>query len=292
MFSVTDVIRSRDLDRRDLASTVIGDNRLLFWADQSADRLPSTTVLRLPDTNQTGNAVINLSVTDHSLGPTPTTTNEFLFRSPVQRSADHPAIPDIDPACHHQCPTGADIDTATVKVSATSSDQNLIHAPTSRLWSAGTRRRQDHLPGRRRPVYPVTSETRRGGDHTVNANDGSRAPRAFPRDVVKAANANCQHGGPAINDNAAGTPYPSEITVTDLVGDVDTVRVKLNGLAHNFPSDIDVLLVAPNGKTTMVMSDAGGGQWLPNPTLTRPARCAQSDRLPPAPGGRKLRSAE
>jgi len=58
-----------------------------------------------------------------------------------------------------------------------------------------------------------------------------------------------------INDGAASL-YPSTITPTGLLGTVNKVTVKLNGLAHTFLSDIDVLLVAPNGTAVVLMSDA------------------------------------
>jgi subtilisin-like proprotein convertase family protein len=54
------------------------------------------------------------------------------------------------------------------------------------------------------------------------------------------------------------TPYPSEITVSGLSGTVTDVNLKLGGLRHTEPPDIDVLLVGPSGANAIVMSDVGG----------------------------------
>ena len=61
----------------------------------------------------------------------------------------------------------------------------------------------------------------------------------------------------AILDNSAGNPFPSTISVSDseVITDVD---VQLLGLTHDFPSDIDMLLVGPGGQQVTLMSDAGG----------------------------------
>jgi len=72
-------------------------------------------------------------------------------------------------------------------------------------------------------------------------------------------------------DGVSGTtrgranPYPSTITVPNLgKGRVSRVTVALSKLTHGYPSDLDVLLVGPNGASVMLMSDAGGGLGLTN----------------------------
>ena len=61
-----------------------------------------------------------------------------------------------------------------------------------------------------------------------------------------------------INDNAPASPYPSTISVSGLTGNVYKVTVKLNGLTHTYPDDIDILLVGPGGQNAIIMSDVGG----------------------------------
>ena len=68
-------------------------------------------------------------------------------------------------------------------------------------------------------------------------------------------------GGPA-------SPYPSTIAVSGLTGHVSNVCVTLSAVSHPFPDDIDVLLVAPDGRGVVLMSDAGGGNTLQNVELT------------------------
>lgn len=74
-------------------------------------------------------------------------------------------------------------------------------------------------------------------------------------------------GAITINDNAAAAPYPSTITVSG-VSSYSRVTVKLNGMSHTFPEDIDIIVVAPGGQKAYVMSDVGAGTDIVNVTLT------------------------
>lgn len=62
----------------------------------------------------------------------------------------------------------------------------------------------------------------------------------------------------AVNSGGASAIYPSTINVSGLAGTVSKVTVRLVGLSHSYPSDLDVLLVGPQGQKVMLMSDAGG----------------------------------
>ena len=59
--------------------------------------------------------------------------------------------------------------------------------------------------------------------------------------------------------SGAATPYPSNIQITGLPGQLSKVAVTLVGLSHTFPDDLDLLLVGPSGQSVVLMSDAGGG---------------------------------
>jgi subtilisin-like proprotein convertase family protein len=63
----------------------------------------------------------------------------------------------------------------------------------------------------------------------------------------------------AINDRAAGAPYPSTINVSGLEGDIVSASVTVLGLQHSYPSDISMLLVGPQGQKIVLMSRAGSG---------------------------------
>ncbi len=58
-------------------------------------------------------------------------------------------------------------------------------------------------------------------------------------------------GGPA-------APYPSNITVAGGPTSIGGLRVTLYDFWHQFPDNVDVLLVGPGGQTFVVMGDAGG----------------------------------
>ncbi|MFN6962465.1 MAG: FG-GAP repeat domain-containing protein [Pyrinomonadaceae bacterium] len=67
---------------------------------------------------------------------------------------------------------------------------------------------------------------------------------------------------------AVATPYGSTIPVSGLSGVISKVTVTLNGVSHTRPDDIDILLVSPNGRGLVLMSDAGGSQTATNANLT------------------------
>jgi subtilisin-like proprotein convertase family protein len=77
----------------------------------------------------------------------------------------------------------------------------------------------------------------------------------------------------AINDSdnppTIATPYPSAITVSGLTGEVITnLTVTLNGFTHSFPSDVNIILVGPQGQTALLMSNVGGQEADPVTGLT------------------------
>ncbi len=110
----------------------------------------------------------------------------------------------------------------------------------------------------------------------------------------------------SIPELGAAAVYPTVITVAQVTGLVSRVEVTLSNLSHQFPDDLDVLLVSPSGVHVMLMSDCGGGftmtnrvlsfsdaasGFLPNASLIlpgtyRPTDYELGDRLPPpAPPG-------
>jgi subtilisin-like proprotein convertase family protein len=69
--------------------------------------------------------------------------------------------------------------------------------------------------------------------------------------------------GTGASTGAPATPYPSNITVSGITGTVSNARVKLNGLNHTFPSDVDMLLVGPLGQKFTILSDViGSADWI------------------------------
>jgi subtilisin-like proprotein convertase family protein len=71
---------------------------------------------------------------------------------------------------------------------------------------------------------------------------------------------NCsQDGVITINDNVPASPYPSTITISGMAASITDVNVHLVGLTHDYPDDLDILLVGPQGQNVMLMSDTGTG---------------------------------
>lgn len=67
----------------------------------------------------------------------------------------------------------------------------------------------------------------------------------------------------AINDSGnpptKASPYPSTNFVSGLAGQLVTkATVTMQGFSHTFPSDVSILLVGPQGQSTILMANAGG----------------------------------
>ncbi len=68
--------------------------------------------------------------------------------------------------------------------------------------------------------------------------------------------------------SGAGSANPSVISVSGRAGVVDDVIVSLMGVSHEFASDMDILLVGPQGQSAVLMSDAAGGDAVAGVNLT------------------------
>jgi subtilisin-like proprotein convertase family protein len=80
--------------------------------------------------------------------------------------------------------------------------------------------------------------------------------------------------------------YPSEITVDGLKkGKIRDVNVRLNDFQHPFPSDVQVLLVGPQGQTAILTSGSGGGFAVSDVTLT-----LDDEAAAPLPAQQQLQS--
>ncbi len=60
-----------------------------------------------------------------------------------------------------------------------------------------------------------------------------------------------------IETSTTSNPYPAELPVTGASGAVVDVDLGLHDLSHSYWSDMDVMLVAPDGRRALVMSDSG-----------------------------------
>jgi hypothetical protein len=78
---------------------------------------------------------------------------------------------------------------------------------------------------------------------------------------------NIPASGTGTSSGAPTNPYPLTINVSGITDPVVDVNVRLRGLNHTWPDDIDIVLVGPQGQTVMLMSDVGGSADLINVTL-------------------------
>jgi subtilisin-like proprotein convertase family protein len=75
-------------------------------------------------------------------------------------------------------------------------------------------------------------------------------------------------GSITINDNQEADPYPSTLAVSGLKkSKVRDVNVTLRDFTHDFPANVDIVLRAPNGASTILMSDVGAGTDVQNLTI-------------------------
>jgi streptogramin lyase len=62
---------------------------------------------------------------------------------------------------------------------------------------------------------------------------------------------------PGSGDNGQANTYPSNVSVSGLQGEVTHVTVRVTGISHTFPDDLDFLLQGPEGQNVMLASDVG-----------------------------------
>ena len=74
-------------------------------------------------------------------------------------------------------------------------------------------------------------------------------------------------GQPSMTSGPASV-YPVPIPVSGVSANVADVNVQVFGLTHSWPDDLDILLVAPDGRALVLQSDAGGGVDVSNATYT------------------------
>lgn len=77
-------------------------------------------------------------------------------------------------------------------------------------------------------------------------------------------------------DAGAATPYPSPVVVSGITAAVHQVKVTLLGLTHDYPDDIDMLLVGPGGQSVILMSDAGFDNPIADAVITFDAAAGQT----------------
>jgi subtilisin-like proprotein convertase family protein len=98
---------------------------------------------------------------------------------------------------------------------------------------------------------------------------GMQPAEAGKRTITKTFRNTTAVAIPGTGEDGPGDPYPTEIVVSGFKDrKIIDVNVTLRSLSHQFPHDIDILLVAPDGTNALIMSDSGGsGDALTGVTL-------------------------
>jgi uncharacterized repeat protein (TIGR01451 family) len=97
---------------------------------------------------------------------------------------------------------------------------------------------------------------------------GSNLPPVSFTFNLPATNTYANASGIIIPDHGPATPYPSVITVSGVTGLVNKAKVTLNNFNHQFPNDVETILVDPAGDSVVLMAGTGGGHPTTNVTLT------------------------
>jgi subtilisin-like proprotein convertase family protein len=105
-----------------------------------------------------------------------------------------------------------------------------------------------------------TQDVDAAGKHKGNKNKSKTVTKTFANGSAIAIPALdlVEEFGPA-------DPYPSTIAVSGFKkAKITDLNLMLRGFSHEFPRDVDVLLVAPGGRNVVVMGDVGGASQSPD----------------------------
>ncbi len=220
------------------------------------------TVALVPDAN--GTNIITIAVTDPDGNASSRTFN--LIVTPVNDPPRFGSVSDISTAT--ATPTSLnftvyDPEGGAVGVVATSSDQSIVTDSSIIVSPAsGT------TSSRTVSIIPVgVANGKTTITLTASDPDGGKTSKTFVLTVTPSV-AFLNTNPIQITDNAPANPYPATIDVSGVTGTVSGASVVLVGFTHPFPDDVDILLVAPDGRSVMLMSDAGGGTSVSNLRLT------------------------
>lgn len=267
--------RLEDLDIQAGAEdpTIVSTNSLLFFGKNNpqtnglpASAVPNTSIVSLSiDPNDAANGTTKVWVTvsdTNSLGSNYISKSFWLT---VNRFSYPPVVSDIPPQF---VASGGSLNnigftvtspvSSTFNVTATSTDTTLV--PTLQVT---------HGSGNNWTLALTTADIVAGPESrqatiTVTATDTSVTPnvsssKSFVLTVLPPRERSYTNNSPiTITDNSAASLYPSPIKVSDLLGSVSKVTVRLHGFSHFYPDDVGVLLVGPGGQKVVLMNRAGG----------------------------------
>ena len=155
------------------------------------------------------------------------------------------------------------IDPATLTVTAISSNQALVPDQNLSIVNLGVQRDMT--------IIPVDGQV---GTSTITISVGNGVNSTNTSFVLTI---NPPGWGESIWSNASSitipasggaAPYPSPIAVSGVVGTITNIEVTLHGMSHTVPSDVDMLLVGPDGQGVVLMSATIGSYPISNITFS------------------------
>ncbi len=276
------VVSDIDTAVTDLHITAVSSNQgvisntniLLFGYTNDVVSMPANVfnVVLQPNKNAFGTAVITFTVTDKLGGPAVSSSFNFT----VTQVNYAPTISLVDPVPSAITAGGTvkvvmnitDPESATESytITATSSDTNLVKNANISLPGVVVQGTNN--------VAIIQAEPTVKGPTTItftvkdNGTPVASATTSLLLNVRPTREQLFTTTSPVIiNDASKATPYPSVLNVSGLVGTVTHVSVTLNGFAHEYPSDVNMVLVSPDGKAAAFMSKAGAGTGVTGLTL-------------------------
>jgi subtilisin-like proprotein convertase family protein len=111
----------------------------------------------------------------------------------------------------------------------------------------------------------TTTEPLARGRHLIMArfngiDDRAPSSRSVMHNVTTLADGMwCSNQPTTVPEFGAASRYPSPISVHGAGTTISEVAVRLGGVSHTRPDDLDVLLVGPTGQNLILMSSTGGG---------------------------------
>jgi subtilisin-like proprotein convertase family protein len=156
----------------------------------------------------------------------------------------------------------------TLAVTATSSDQTLVKNAKLTITPASA-------AGVANRTLQITAEQNARGSATITltavdtSNGNVSTVGNFKLTVLPTPIHNFATTAQiTIPDVGPAAPYPSQLSVSGLMGTISRATVTLNGFSHLYPNDVGILMVSPTGQKIVLMDRAGGGNPVTNANLT------------------------
>ena len=150
----------------------------------------------------------------------------------------------------------ADTPGIDLTLSATSSDTNLV--PVQNIFFYD----YDYVNHTSRSISVVPAFGQTGAcTISIIVSDGtSTATNSFLFTVNPPPPGSARFANPTpiiIPTQGMATPYPSQIVVSNMCGTISKLQLTISQFCHNFPGDVDMLLVSPAGQKMVIWSRAG-----------------------------------